>query len=66
MIQIDGYIGNDPEMRTAARLLMEKRYANIAGMQQKLYFERDDGAEPAGAGDLHAGPQGRRATPTTA
>jgi phosphoenolpyruvate carboxykinase (ATP) len=46
MIQIDGYIGNDPEMRTAARLLMEKRYANIAGMQQKLYFERSDGAEP--------------------
>jgi len=25
---------------------MEKRYANIAGMQQKLYFARDDGAEP--------------------
>ena len=46
MIQIDGYIGNDPEMRTPARLLMEKRYANIAGMQQKLYFARDDGADP--------------------
>jgi len=46
MIQIDGYIGNDPAMRSAARLLMEKRYANIAGMQQKLYFERDDGADP--------------------
>ena len=46
MIQIDGYIGNDREMRTAARLLMEKRYANVAGMQQKLYFERSDGAEP--------------------
>ncbi|MGH2539642.1 MAG: phosphoenolpyruvate carboxykinase (ATP), partial [Actinomycetota bacterium] len=44
MIQIDGYIGNDPEMRTAARLLMEKRFANVAGMQQKLYFERHDGA----------------------
>ncbi len=43
MIQIDGYIGNDPEMRTSARLLMEKRYANIAGMQQKLYFEPDSG-----------------------
>jgi phosphoenolpyruvate carboxykinase (ATP) len=42
MIVIDGYIGNDPEMRTAARLVMEKRYANIAGMQQKLYFERSD------------------------
>jgi phosphoenolpyruvate carboxykinase (ATP) len=46
MIVIDGYIGNDPEMRTAAQLVMEKRYANIAGMQQKLYFERSDGAEP--------------------
>ncbi len=46
MIQIDGWIGNDPDVRTRARLLMEKRYANIAGMQQKLYFFRDDGAEP--------------------
>jgi phosphoenolpyruvate carboxykinase (ATP) len=46
MIQVDGYIGNDPTMRSAARLLMEKRYANVAGMQRKLYFERDDGAEP--------------------
>ncbi len=46
MIVIDGYIGNDPALRSAARLVMEKRYANIAGMQQKLYFERSDGAEP--------------------
>ncbi len=46
MIQIDGFIGNDPDMRSSARLLMEKRYANIAGMQQKLYFDRDDGEEP--------------------
>ncbi len=46
MVVIDGYIGNDPEMRTAARLVMEKRYANIAGMQQKLYFERSDGVDP--------------------
>jgi len=45
-IVIDGYIGNDLQMRTAARLVMEKRYANIAGMQQKLYFERSDGADP--------------------
>jgi phosphoenolpyruvate carboxykinase (ATP) len=45
-IQIDGWIGNDPELRTRARLVMEKRYANIAGMQQKLYFARDDGEEP--------------------
>jgi phosphoenolpyruvate carboxykinase (ATP) len=46
MIVIDGYIGNDTHMRTAARLVMEKRYANIAGMQQKLYFERTDDADP--------------------
>ena len=46
MIQIDGFIGNDPTMRSRARLLMEKRYANVAGMQQKLYFPRDDGEEP--------------------
>ena len=46
VIQIDGWIGNDPELRTRARLVMEKRYANIAGMQQKLYFPRDDGQEP--------------------
>ena len=46
MIQVDGWIGNDPELRTRARLLMEKRYANIAGMQQKLYFSRDDEQEP--------------------
>ena len=46
MIRIDGWIGNDPELGTRASLLMEKRYANIAGMQQKLYFARDDGQEP--------------------
>ncbi len=46
VIVIDGYIGNDDELRTPARLVMEKRYANVAGMQQKLYFERADGSEP--------------------
>ena len=45
-IVIDGYIGNDPQLRSAARLTVEKANANIAGMQQKLYFERDDGADP--------------------
>ena len=45
-IQIDGWIGNDPTLRSRARLLMEKRYANIAGMQQKLYFATDDDEEP--------------------
>jgi phosphoenolpyruvate carboxykinase (ATP) len=46
MVRIDGWIGNDPELRTRARLLMEKRYANIAGMQQKLYFPRADDDDP--------------------
>jgi phosphoenolpyruvate carboxykinase (ATP) len=46
LVVVDGYIGNDPGMRTAARLTIEKANANIAGMQQKLYFERTDGAEP--------------------
>ena len=38
MVQIDGYIGNDPEFRTATRLFVEAENANIAGMQQQLYF----------------------------
>src|SRR6266487_1515590 len=46
LIQIDGFIGNDPEMRTRARLTIEKAHANIAAMQQKLYFAPADGAEP--------------------
>jgi phosphoenolpyruvate carboxykinase (ATP) len=46
MIQIDGWVGNDPELRTRARLLMEKRYANIAAMQQKLYFPSEDHDDP--------------------
>jgi len=46
VVVIDGYIGNAPEMRTAARLTIEKAHANIAGMQRMLYFDRTDGAEP--------------------
>src|SRR6184192_225853 len=38
MVVIDGYIGNDPEFRTPARLYVEAANANIAGMQQQLYF----------------------------
>jgi len=38
MVQIDGYIGIDPEFRTPARLFVEAANANIAGMQQQLYF----------------------------
>ena len=38
MVVIDGYIGNDPEFRTPTRLYVEAANANIAGMQQQLYF----------------------------
>jgi phosphoenolpyruvate carboxykinase (ATP) len=41
VLVVDGFIGNDPAFRTPARLTIEKANANIAGMQQKLYFPRD-------------------------
>jgi phosphoenolpyruvate carboxykinase (ATP) len=42
MVRIDGFIGNDPEFRVPARLFVEAANANIAGMQQQLYFPRDE------------------------
>jgi len=48
MIVVDGYIGNDPDFRTPARLYIEEANANIAGMQQQLYFgPPEDDFEPA-------------------
>src|SRR5881392_2606742 len=41
MVQVDGYIGNDPEFGVPARLYIEAANANIAGMQDQLYFSRD-------------------------
>lgn len=41
MLIVDGYIGNDPEHRSKARLYIEQANANIAGMQRQLYFEAD-------------------------
>src|SRR6266516_1346738 len=38
MVVIDGYIGTDPELRTPTRLYVDAANANIAGMQQQLYF----------------------------
>jgi phosphoenolpyruvate carboxykinase (ATP) len=38
MVVIDGYIGTDLEFRTSTRLYVEAANANIAGMQQQLYF----------------------------
>jgi len=39
MVVVDGYIGSDPQYRTAARLVIEKAHANIAGMQRQLYYD---------------------------
>jgi len=46
VLVIDGYIGNDPDFRTRARLVIEKANANIAGMQQKLYYPPEGDADP--------------------
>ena len=48
MVVVDGYIGNDPDFRTPARLYIEESNANVAGMQHQLYFDVDDrdGFEP--------------------
>src|SRR5438105_1053106 len=45
MVQVDGFIGNDADFRTPARLFIEAANANIAGMQQQLYFDRDPDAD---------------------
>jgi phosphoenolpyruvate carboxykinase (ATP) len=42
MLVVDGFIGDDPEFRTAARLYIEEANANIAGMQKQLYFPVED------------------------
>ncbi|MCZ6688915.1 MAG: phosphoenolpyruvate carboxykinase [Planctomycetota bacterium] len=50
MIVVEGYIGNDPEFRTPARMMIEKANANVAAMQQTLYFpvaeSEKEGFEP--------------------
>src|SRR3954454_6775833 len=48
MVIVDGYIGNDPDFRTPARLYIEAANANIACMQNQLYFDLDvsDGFQP--------------------
>jgi phosphoenolpyruvate carboxykinase (ATP) len=42
MIVVDGFIGNAPEFRVPARLIIERSNANIAGMQQHLYYSATD------------------------
>ena len=41
MLVVDGYIGNEPDQRARVRLYIEESNANIAGMQQQLYFPPD-------------------------
>src|ERR687891_1021723 len=43
MVVVDGFIGNVEGFRTPARLTIEKANANIAGMQEKLYYPRTGG-----------------------
>jgi phosphoenolpyruvate carboxykinase (ATP) len=38
MVVVDGYIGNDPDFRVPARLIIESSNANVAGMQKHLYY----------------------------
>jgi phosphoenolpyruvate carboxykinase (ATP) len=45
MLVIDGYIGNDSDHRSRVRLYIEEANANIAGMQQQLYFPPDAPAD---------------------
>ena len=42
VVVVDGYIGSDPAFRTRARLVMEAANANVAGMQQQLYYPAGD------------------------
>jgi phosphoenolpyruvate carboxykinase (ATP) len=45
MLVIDGYIGNDKDFQTPARLVIEKHNANVAGMQKILYYEAENAGE---------------------
>ena len=47
MVVVDGYIGSDPQFRTRARLIMEAANANVAGMQQQLYYPAESDYDPA-------------------
>jgi phosphoenolpyruvate carboxykinase (ATP) len=42
MIVVDGFIGNDPDFRVPARLIIERSNANVAGMQKHLYYPATD------------------------
>jgi phosphoenolpyruvate carboxykinase (ATP) len=42
MVVVDGYLGAQPEFRVPVRLFIEAANANVAGMQQELWFPADD------------------------
>ncbi|MGH3027925.1 MAG: phosphoenolpyruvate carboxykinase [Gaiellaceae bacterium] len=42
MVLLDGWLGAQPEFRVPVRLFIEAANANIAGMQQQLWFDVDD------------------------
>ena len=46
MVLLDGVIGNDPAFLTPARLIIEARNANVAGMQRHLYYPPTAGQQP--------------------
>ncbi len=46
VVVLDGYIGDHPDGRMGARLIVEKSHAGLAAMQQLLYFPADPGFEP--------------------
>ncbi len=48
VVVVDGYIGSDPSFRTRARLIIEVSHANIAGMQQQLFYPVAADHDPAG------------------
>ncbi len=50
MLLVNGAIGSDPDARTAIRLYVEAAHANVAGMQQQLYFPPGPGDEPGAGG----------------
>jgi phosphoenolpyruvate carboxykinase (ATP) len=52
MIVIDGWIGNADDFRVAARLIIEKRNANVAAMQQILYYPLDSNDEESFAPEV--------------
>lgn len=46
MILVEGYIGPDPDFRTACQMFIESSQPNIAAMQTHLFFPKDASWEP--------------------